>query len=645
MVMACVAFAVVPWADATNLVFKNGQQMRDVRIVARTGQFISVAVANGIVRYPLGAVATIDGKPIDEPAATAGPGSLAPAGLSAQAPEQTAAPASAPAPEPSASPNAAPPAASAAPPPAVSEPKTGPDRWNFELLLLAFLTVAGVWMRSLQAVQRDLFERRAEPRHWTMAALLLPGVGAGAYFFWLRARQKLSEIQARKLKAAAIAAADTPPADGSGTGQPFPAFNLSKRFDPAAHLAAKGSTRQGLTFLDTDRQSVAIKGDSELASGLDNANEVLEEALLEKASDIHIEPASDSYRVRFRLDGILHERMSYEPSDGVRLVTALKSLAEIDVAEKRRAQDGKFRVLAEDREIDFRVATANSIYGEKMVIRVLDHRGGIFDLTSLGMSEEMLGVFQSVLHSKNGMILATGPTGSGKTSTLYAALRQLDTTSLNIMTIEDPAEYELKGATQIAVNPRAGITYEAGLRSILRQDPDVILVGEMRDAEASAVALRAALTGHLVLSTLHTKDAIGTISRLQEMGIERYQLASALLMVIAQRLVRVLCPECRSEYPAVGDELEDIGFSFEPGQPLYAARGCDACLGTGFRGRTGLFELLVLDDNFRQTIGDGADEAAITALAVDRGFKSFRYDGAEKILLGVTTVDEVLQAS
>jgi len=367
--------------------------------------------------------------------------------------------------------------------------------------------------------------------------------------------------------------------------------------------------------------------------------------LLEKASDIHIEPTSTSYRVRFRLDGILHERMSFESSDGIRIVTALKSLAEIDVAEKRRAQDGKFRVRSEGREVDFRVATANSIYGEKMVIRVLDHRGGIFDLTSLGMSEEMLANFQSVIHSKNGMILATGPTGSGKTSTLYAALRQLDATSLNIMTIEDPAEYELAGATQIAVNSRAGITYEAGLRSILRQDPDIILIGEMRDAEASAVALRAALTGHLVLSTLHTKDAIGTISRLQDMNIERYQIASALLMVIAQRLVRVLCPECRQEYPAVGNELESIGFNFEPGSPLYAAQGCDACLGTGFRGRTGLFELLVLDDEFRRFIGENADEAAITEMALQRGFKSFRYDGAEKVLLGITTVDEVLQAS
>ena len=635
-------------AAATRLVFTNGQTIPDARIVARTDQFISVQVASGIIRYPLSTVASIDGQPPGPAALEGGGSSVASANAGATTVVNVNAPeAAAPAPGAAvgANPATAPAVAATAGAPAVATPaeSSAPDKWNFEFFLLGLLVLAGLWMRSLQAVQRDLFERHAEPRYWTLAALLLPGIGAGAYFVTLAAQQKLAAARAAKLHAAANADADTSPKT-SGTGLPFP-INLPKKFDPAAHLARKGTTRHGLTFLDTERQSIAIKGDGELASGLDNATDVLEEALLEKASDIHIEPTSTSYRVRFRLDGILHERMSFESSDGIRIVTALKSLAEIDVAEKRRAQDGKFRVRSEGREVDFRVATANSIYGEKMVIRVLDHRGGIFDLTSLGMSEEMLANFQSVIHSKNGMILATGPTGSGKTSTLYAALRQLDATSLNIMTIEDPAEYELAGATQIAVNSRAGITYEAGLRSILRQDPDIILIGEMRDAEASAVALRAALTGHLVLSTLHTKDAIGTISRLQDMNIERYQIASALLMVIAQRLVRVLCPECRQEYPAVGNELESIGFNFEPGSPLYAAQGCDACLGTGFRGRTGLFELLVLDDEFRRFIGENADEAAITEMALQRGFKSFRYDGAEKVLLGITTVDEVLQAS
>ncbi|HEY8899861.1 MAG TPA: GspE/PulE family protein [Chthoniobacterales bacterium] len=649
LAVGAVLLATLLPVDAEHIVFTNGHQEPDAHIVARTEDFISVQVESGIIRYPLSSIVSIDGRSVSAAGSAASTtASGAPAGFPSangasgettvvsvdEHPENasTTAPASA------VGGNSAPITASA-------DAATLPagDRWNFELLLLGLLIFSGVWMRSLQAVQRDLYERHAEPRYWTLAALLLPGVGAAAYFATLGTQQKLAEARANKLKARAAAEAAPAPV-ASGTGMAFP-FSVPKALDPARHLARKGSTRKGLTFLDTERQSIAIKGDGELASGLDNASEVLEEALLEKASDIHIEPTSDAYRVRFRLDGILHERMSFQASDGIRVVTALKSLAEIDVAEKRRAQDGKFRVRTDGREVDFRVATANSIYGEKMVIRVLDHRGGVFDLTSLGMSEEMLSTFQNVIHSKNGMILATGPTGSGKTSTLYAALRQLDATRLNIMTIEDPAEYELDGATQIAVNPRAGITYEAGLRSILRQDPDVILIGEMRDTEASAVAVRAALTGHLVLSTLHTKDAIGTVSRLQDLGIERYQIASALLMVIAQRLVRVLCPECRQEYPAVGNELESVGFSFEPGTPLYAAQGCEACLGTGFRGRTGLFELLVLDDEFRRIIGENADEATVSQLALERGFKSFRYDGAEKVLMGITTVDEVIQAS
>ncbi len=614
---------------ATDVVFKNGQQARNVRIIPQGDEYISVVSSHGSIRYPISAVETIDGRP---PGRAAAPGPAAPDGMAGPT-----------APAANARPGSDGPAAASAQTPAAPA-AAAPDRWNFEFLLLGLLAVGGIWMRGLQVVQRDLFERRVEPRPWTLAALLLPGVGAGAYLGARWTQQKIHETKIRKIKAGGSSPAASEEPITSGTGLPF-SFNVPKNFDPASHLAKKGTTRRGLTFLDTDRGSIAIGGDDEAASGLDNANEVLEEALLERASDIHIEPTSNSYRVRFRLDGILHERMSFDSTDGIRLVTAIKSLSQIDISEKRRAQDGKFRVRAEDREVDFRVATANSIYGEKLVIRVLDHRGGVFDLTSLGMAPEMLARFNAVVHAKNGMILATGPTGSGKTSTLYAALRQLNNTSLNIMTIEDPAEYELPGATQIAVNVRAGITYEAGLRSILRQDPDVILVGEMRDAEASNVALRAALTGHLVLSTLHTKDAIGTISRLQDMGIERYQLASALLMVVAQRLVRVLCPECRAEYPAVGNELESLGFSFEAGQPLYAARGCDACLGTGFRGRTGLFELLVLDDEFRRVIGEGADEAALTTLALRNDFKSFRYDGAEKVLLGITTVDEVIEAS
>jgi len=614
-----------------------------------------VQVDSGLIRYPLASVQTINGQPVGQSTALA----AVPFDLQSSGGKESQAAQPSPTIQPN--PGAADSQVSFATPASTpvklgaKEAETAsvqkasaplsPDRWNFDLFLLGFLGAAGIWMRSLQAVQKDLRTRQVDPGFWTKMTLILPGVGAVAYFVTKGFTQQLSAFQMRRARAAAVETAE-PEAGAaqskSGTGLSFPFLRPAV---PVSNGGVAEVPAQGLTFLDGDRQLMAMPGGGELASGLDNAGAMLEEALREQASDIHIEPTGDAYRLRYRLDGILHERAPYEPSEGVRLVTAIKSLAQIDVAEKRRAQDGKFRAAIDGREVDFRVATANSVYGEKMVIRVLDRAGGVFDLATLGMSEEMLVQVQSTIHSKNGMILATGPTGSGKTSTLYAALRQLDSSSLNIMTIEDPPEYDLSGATQIAVNPRAGVTYEAGLRSILRQDPDVILVGEMRDAEASAVALRSALTGHLVLSSLHTKDAIGTITRLQDMGIERYQVASALLMVLAQRLVRVLCPDCRVGYPAVGDELETIGLSFDPGATLYAAQGCEACNGTGFRGRTGIFELLVLDEEMRRAIGEGVDEAGLLEMATQRGFRSYRYDGGEKVLLGITTVNEVLQAA
>jgi general secretion pathway protein E len=639
---------------AADVVFQSGQVARGVKIVSETDTHISIQMPEGVVKFAKKAVKSIDGRLVNEPAQPAEPpvpaatATPVPAVIDVPPPTPTPAtptakPAMAPV-EPEAMPALDPSAALPAEPlihdPAAPkgpfQPLSPPyeHRWNFEWMLLGLLVLAGVWMRSLQWVQRDLYERQGDPRFWSMVALFLPGLGAGIYalFAWI------GDTMHRRRKRTQTA--DAAPAEPAPSKFPW----MMPPRDPAEYLASKGAPRKGFEFLDSERKSVQITDLGDTASGLDFAGEMLEEALLEKASDIHIEPTSADYRVRFRLDGLMHERMAYDLVDGKRLVTSLKTLAEIDIAEKRKAQDGRFRARAGGRDVDFRVATANSIHGEKVVIRVLDHGRGILDLTSLGMSDEMLADFQSAIQSRNGMILATGPTGSGKTSTLYAALRQLDATRMNIMTIEDPAEYELAGATQIAVNPKAGITYESGLRSILRQDPDVILVGEMRDTEATQVALRAALTGHLVLSSLHTKDAVGTISRLQDMGIERYQVASALLMIIAQRLVRVLCPHCRQAVEAAGDELSSLGFDFEPGTTIYKPAGCPECLNTGFRGRTGIFELLIIDDEIRKAVSDGADEDALAELAATKGFRSYRYDGAEKVLLGVTTVEEVLQA-
>lgn len=486
--------------------------------------------------------------------------------------------------------------------------------------MLAFAMLSTLWILSVGGVQRDLFARRVDPRFWSNAAILLPGIG------WLFYRVARRISLARERRAAARSANEV----------------VSDR--ERQRMKKITRARHGFEFLDEDRKAVLMKNHEE-TSGIENARDVLEEALLERASDVHIEPAENEYRVRFRIDGLMQPRMNFDHGNGLRLVSALKALAQIDVAEKRKAQDGRFRVRTGDTDVDFRIATANSIFGEKVVIRILDRKAGLLGLSDLGMSQAMLEQFARVIHSRNGMILATGPTGSGKTSTLYSALSQLDSKRLNIMTIEDPVEYELSGATQIPVNVKAGTTYESGLRSLLRQDPDVIFLGEMRDIEAAQIALRAALTGHLVFSSLHTRDAIGTIIRLEEMGIERHLLASSLLVLLAQRLVRVLCPACREPYACAADELFEIGIELPAGKTIYRPKSCNQCNNTGYVGRTGIFEMIVFDENLRQAVNGGAGDGDLRQIAHSQGYRSFRENGAEKILSGITSVEEILQAS
>jgi type II secretory ATPase GspE/PulE/Tfp pilus assembly ATPase PilB-like protein len=418
---------------------------------------------------------------------------------------------------------------------------------------------------------------------------------------------------------------------------------LRKPGGAAGHKPGENGEATGFEFLDENHVPIVIKA-GDAASGIENAKDVVKDALLDRASDVHIEPASDEYRVRFRIDGLMHPRMKFAPAEGIRLVAAIKSLAQIDVAERRKAQDGRFGAQTRGRNVDFRVATTPSVFGEKLVLRILDHKAGLRGLSDLGMTQQMLERFAEVIHSRSGMILATGPTGSGKTSTLYAALTQLDSSRLNLVTIEDPVEYQLDGATQIPVNVKAGITYESGLRSILRQDPDVILVGEMRDLEAAQIALRSALTGHLVFSSLHSRDAIGTIMRLEEIGIERHLMASALFVILAQRLLRILCPHCRASYTCEGNELANIGIILPAGETIYRAVGCRKCDGTGYTGRTGAFEMLVFDEELRQAVTDGANETTFAELARAKGYREYREDAAEKVLLGITSIDEVLQA-
>ena len=600
---------------ASNVRLKNGELLKDVDVASADSKHIYLQTAYGKITYPLERVESIDGRPLH--AATPAPRATPNATPVAAAPEPL--PASTPvAHDPKTAPNAT---ATPAPTPTASKWPPYEHGWNMELLLLGFAAGSAIWLATVARVQRDLYERREDPGFWSNIAIVLPGLGTGIYFV---VRNIGDWIERRKAPQAPRTANEV----------------VADR----AHANIYRPQRKGFEFLDEDRKAVLVKNTGTL-SGIESAQDVLEEALLERASDVHIEPAELEYRVRFRIDGVMQSRMTFERNDGQRIVSALKTLAQIDVAEKRKAQDGRFRVRHGNDDIDFRVATANSIFGEKIVIRILNRKMGLLGLKDLGMSQMMMEQFTRVIHSRSGMILATGPTGSGKTSTLYSALSQIDAKRMNVVTIEDPVEYELAGATQMLVNVKAGVTYESGLRSLLRQDPDVILVGEMRDIEAAQIALRAALTGHLLFTSLHTKDAIGTLIRLEEMGIERNQLASALLVIVAQRLVRVLCPVCRQPHECTGEELREIGIELPAGGTIYKPKGCPACRDTGYTGRTGIFEMIVFDEDLREAVTNGADERTLAELARTKGHRSYRADGAEKLLLGITSVEEVLQAN
>jgi len=421
-------------------------------------------------------------------------------------------------------------------------------------------------------------------------------------------------------------------------------------------------------------------------------NALLMEAVKERASDIHVEPYEKGLDVRFRVDGILRKVLSPPKIIQDALISRIKIISGLDIAEKRLPQDGRIRLLVGGKDIDIRVSIVPTALGERAVLRLLDRRMGILSLETIGLAGidsrnqveptyqegSTLNMFRNALSRQNGIILVTGPTGSGKTTTLYASLLKLNTEERNIITIEDPVEYQLKGIGQIQINPRIGLTFASGLRAILRQDPDIIMVGEIRDLETAEIAAHASLTGHLVLSTLHTNDAPGALTRLIDMGIEPFLVASSLICVLAQRLVRVICPHCKESYEPSDAEreyfkghgsrvrsqksedkklrrLEDENFltsqplNFSSSQVqnssllLYRGRGCDKCLSKGYLGRTGIFELLEITPEIRSMIIEKKDSQSIKTSAINAGFKTLMDDGTEKILKGITTIEEVLR--
>ncbi|GMR05070.1 MAG: type II secretion system ATPase GspE [Thermodesulfobacteriota bacterium] len=375
-------------------------------------------------------------------------------------------------------------------------------------------------------------------------------------------------------------------------------------------------------------------------------NSVIFEAVKERASDIHIEPYERDLDVRFRVDGILRSVLSPPKIIQDALASRIKILADLDIAEKRLPQDGKIRLLVAGKDIFIRVSVIPTSYGDRIVLRLLDKEAGVIGLDSIGLNARQVGIFEDTLLKNNGMVLVTGPTGSGKTTTLYAGLQRIDRAARNVITIEDPIEYQLRGTGQMQVNPKAGLTFARGLRSILRQDPDVIMVGEIRDRETAEIAIQASLTGHLVLSTLHTNDTASAVTRLVEMGIEPFLVASSLYLVLAQRLVRVLCSGCKAPYTASPEEsrlFETAPGGAPKGLKLWRAPGCERCGGTGYMGRSGIYELMSVGEELRSLILKRQDSETIKKTALRLGMKTLLTDGLSKAAEGVTSLEEVLR--
>ncbi|MEJ2515232.1 MAG: type II secretion system ATPase GspE [Gammaproteobacteria bacterium] len=421
-----------------------------------------------------------------------------------------------------------------------------------------------------------------------------------------------------------------------------------------AYESGSSAAMQMVEGLDSDQSLSAVAQElpepSDLLESEDDApiirliNAILTEAVKENASDVHIEPFENRLVVRLRVDGVLREVLQSRRAVAPLVVSRIKVMSRLDIAEKRVPQDGRISLKVAGRAVDVRVSTIPSGHGERVVMRLLDKHAGRLDLSSLGMDPDTESMMDQLIHKPHGIILVTGPTGSGKTTSLYAALERINETSRNIMTVEDPIEYYLDGIGQTQVNTKVGMTFARGLRAILRQDPDVVMVGEIRDLETAEIAVQASLTGHLVLSTLHTNTAVGAVTRLRDMGVEPFLLSSSLLGVMAQRLVRVLCPDCRQ--PSRPNEAEARILGLEPGTDatIYRANGCAQCNGSGYRGRTGIYELVPVDDHFQAMIHQGESEQALERYARTLS-PGIRDDGIRKVLDGVTTLEEVVRVT
>jgi len=392
---------------------------------------------------------------------------------------------------------------------------------------------------------------------------------------------------------------------------------------------------------EIERTSLELFSEENDAPVIKIVNYVLDRAVKTGASDVHFEPYEDKVRIRFRLDGILHDFLTLPKTIHSALISRIKVMAQLDIAEKRIPQDGRIEVKVGSQEIDLRVATLPTIFGERVVLRLLERSVQIFNLFELGMEKELLNQVLELLKLTSGIILVTGPTGSGKTTTLYAMLNYLNQTDKNILTVEDPVEYRLEGIGQLQVNPKTGLTFASALRSLVRQDPDVILVGEIRDRETAEISVQAALTGHLVFATLHTNDAASAVVRLIDMGIEPFLVSSAVKAVLSQRLVRILCPKCKQKYKPLPEERNYLNLA--PEDWLFQPQGCAHCLHSGYKGRTGIFELMVLSEELRGLILEEKNADLIKRQGLKAGMQTLEQSGKQKVRQGLTSLSEVMR--
>lgn len=423
-----------------------------------------------------------------------------------------------------------------------------------------------------------------------------------------------------------------------------------------AHLYETGESAAEALVRDMESTEDIIEEIDQTADLLDDAsdapiiklvNHIVSQSVKAQASDIHIEAYQDSFKIRYRVDGILYDFLTPPKRIQPALVSRIKVMADMNIAEKRLPQDGRLQVRLGDQEIDIRVSSIPITAGERLVLRLLNKSSAILKLQELGLPTDKFDLFHRLIRYSNGIILVTGPTGSGKTTTLYGALSTINKPDINIITIEDPVEYQINGINQIQVNQKIGLTFARGLRSIVRQDPDVILIGEIRDQETAEIAVQSALTGHLVFSTLHTNDSASAITRLVDIGVEPFLISSSVIAVVAQRLVRVLCPHCKEIYTPDEEALKSINASpsqFE-GKVIYRRKGCAECLNTGYSGRVGIFEIMVLDENIKKMILTTHDSGQIESTAIRQGMTTLRDDGIRKILEGVTSIAEVLRVT